>query len=110
MKMTIDDVVVVIGSKTKAWQIYFLIGVAILGDILAIAGFICGYGRIDSDLEALPEYAITMGVGILCFCLFFPFGYVMLLMKEMAKLRGQMEALKELCENRTGRTGRQEEL
>ena len=98
MKMTIDDVVMVLGRQTKTWQVYFLIVFALLGAVLAIVGFICGYGRIDTDIEALPEYAIRMGVGLLSFCIFFPLGYVMLLMKEMAKLGRQMEALKNLCE------------
>jgi hypothetical protein len=92
MKMSIDDVVVAIGRHVKIWQIYCMIGFVLLGDILAIAGFIQDYHRIDKDLEVLPDYTVTMGIGIICF--FFPFGYMMLAMKEMAKLRGEMESLK----------------
>jgi len=98
MKMSIDDIVVTIGRNVKTWQIYCMIGFALLGAILAIAGLIQGYDKIDKDLEALPDYATTLGIGVISFCLFFPFGYVMLLMKEMAKLRREMESLKKLCE------------
>lgn len=98
MKMSFDDIVVTIDRHVKTWQIYCIIGFALLGTILAIAGFIHGYDRIDKDLEGLPDYTILLGIGLISFCLFFPFGYVMLLMKEMAKLRREMESLKKLCE------------
>jgi hypothetical protein len=94
MKMSIDDVVVVIGRHVKTWQIYRMIGFALLGDVLAIAGFIQDYNRIDKDLEVLPDYTVTIGIGLICLCLFFPVGYVTLLIREMAKLRGEMESLK----------------
>ncbi len=98
MKISKDNIVMMIGRHVKTWEIYCMIGFALLGAVLAIAGFIDGYDRIDKDLEALPDYTITLGVGIISFCLFFPFGYVILLMKEMAKLRREIESLKELCE------------
>jgi hypothetical protein len=94
MKMSIDDIVLAIGRNVKASQIYCSLGFALLGAILFLAGLIQAYVRMDKDIESLPDHTIRIGVGIICFCIFFPLSYVMLAIKEIAKLREEVESLK----------------
>ncbi|UCC96587.1 MAG: hypothetical protein JSW66_12165 [Phycisphaerales bacterium] len=93
MKSKLENTIPTIDRVTQNWQIYFILGLALLGGILFIAGIITGSENISTDLNRLSESTIMALIGFMSFCLFFPFAYILLLIKEAARSRRQFDEL-----------------